>query len=73
MYENYEHGKGYTIVWQRDVPDLDGVTDGASILDVLTACKNRLQYFENNRYDGNNNEVALSYLERAIDLIEERL
>ncbi len=65
------YGQGFCISWQRG-PTAENGRNGAFLIEVLEACKEQLAYFQEGKYDCEENAAALEHLEAAISLLEER-
>jgi len=68
----YTTGIGLDIRWQ-DGPLVNGKANGATLEDVIGACMDRLDVFQNNNHSKNLfNAQALVYLENALSTLHER-
>jgi hypothetical protein len=68
-------GTGFTIVWQDGPLGRDGdrvQPNGAFIEDVIGACSERLEYFQNSRFACPENEKAVMHLHAALTALEDR-
>ena len=74
-------GIGFTISWQRGavhIPDDSGERNengrnGAFLLEVLDACRNQLEYFQDTYNPSEENEKALASLKECIGYLNARL
>lgn len=69
------HGVGLDINWQngplgvgRERKD----PNGAFVETVISAAKQRLEYFQESKYACRENELAINYLSRALGILEQR-
>jgi|SRR5690606_15627204 len=60
-----------TINWQNGIVE-DGVQNGAFVEDVIQAAVERLQYFQNSKFNCRENSVAITKLEEALMWLDYR-
>jgi hypothetical protein len=68
-------GTGFAIGWQRGLRGNIGdrlPQDGAIVEDVISAAKERLEYFQRTRFHCQETAEAIFHLERALDALAER-
>ena len=68
-------GTGFTISWQNGPlgRGADRVQpNGAFVEDVIVAVINRIEFYQQSRFNCTANEKALGYLEHALDVLENR-
>ncbi len=71
----FVRGIGIDISWQEGPLGRDGERKeqtGAYVEDVLTACLNRLKYYQNTKFSCPENVLAVSELEDAIKWLRKR-
>ena len=71
----FVRGIGISISWQEGPLGRDGERKeqtGAYVEDVLTACLDRLKYYQNTRFSCPENVLAVSGLEDAIKWLKKR-
>lgn len=70
------HGCGFAIAWQRGaMVDSDGNRihqSGAFVEDIISAAKDRLEYFQATRFACDYNAEAIGYLDLALEALAER-
>jgi hypothetical protein len=65
------NGIGFVISWQRG--SLEAGRNGAFLLEVLSACRSQLEYYQTGQFASTENELALDNLKTAIAHLERRL
>ena len=65
------YGEGFCISWQRGPLNETG-RNGAFLIEVLEACYQQLEYFQNSKFACAENEQALGHLRVTIQLMENR-
>jgi hypothetical protein len=75
--DNGEHdggvsmGIGFTIAWQRG-PINEAGRNGAFVMEVLDAVRSQLEYFQNSKYQCDENQAALDLLSQAMQVLQAR-
>lgn len=68
-------GRGFSIEWQNGPLAVDGVRrepSGAFVEDVIAAAIGRIEYYQESRFHGIHNAVALGHLYAAAEVLAER-
>jgi hypothetical protein len=71
----YVEGKGLHIRWQDGPLAVDGwwrEPNGAFVEDVIQACLNRIKFYQDSRFHGVHNAVALGHLQAALEVLDKR-
>ncbi|MGD1941856.1 MAG: hypothetical protein ACFB0G_11140 [Leptolyngbyaceae cyanobacterium] len=66
------YGPGYCITWQRGPLNEGDGRNGAFLLDVLGACMVQLEYYQNSRFECEENRQALLSLTETINHLQSR-
>jgi hypothetical protein len=64
-------GIGFTISWQRGPLDVAG-RNGAFLLEVMTSCRQQLDYYQNSPWACPENQAALEALDESIAQLHSR-
>jgi hypothetical protein len=74
------HGIGFVIVWQngplKEQADSEGAVaishNGASVEQIIAACADRLEFFQDSKFSSQYNEDAIAHLDLAIACLKAR-
>lgn len=68
-------GRGFCISWQNGPlgrGDERRAPNGAFVEDVIAACRDRLQIYEDSEFACDENKDAIVYLEKALEVLNDR-
>jgi hypothetical protein len=66
-------GPGFKIVWQNGTVRSPEDINGANVVDVLTAALQRLHFFNNGKFQCEENDFAITHLKEAVSWLEKRI
>ena len=70
------YGEGFAITWQngptREQGSDDPVRNGAFVEEVLLACRDRIDYYQQSKFACNENAQASEYIDAALASLAER-
>lgn len=68
----YSSGVGFQINWQRGALSQAGGRNGAFVIEVLTACKAQLEFYNSGKFRCDENTEAINRIESSIQSLRDR-